>query len=257
MTEDRSCDLQSCGPVSSNVPIQCRKLPMAMRICHIAKDGTLISPQRGTPWTGPVMHAHRWSQSAAVLGECGLHAVRVVAGAVPACEGHALLIVEYDGRVAAGKVAIRAERMSIQQIIVRTFALKRLVSARYPEIPVVVRRLGKKRQITLDQDGKVLIRFRAGRHGRWETRYADGTVRIERFRAGQWHGRCETRYADGAIRIERFRAGQLHGRWETRYADGRVVIRAYLAGQPHGRWETRYASGTVVIRRFRDGQLQE
>jgi len=207
-----------------------------MRICHIAENGTLKSPQRWTSWIGPVMHAHRWSESAAVLGECGLHAVRVVAGAVPACEADALLIVEYDGRVAAGKVALRAERMSIQQIVVRTFALKRLLSASYPKVPVVVRRLGKRRQITLDEEG---------------------TVRIKRFRAGQPHGRWETRYADGTIRIERFRAGVPHGRWETRYADGTIMIKRFRDMVPHGRWETRYADGTVMIKRYRDGQLQE
>jgi len=38
-----------------------------------------------------------------------------------------------------------------------------LVSAHYPEVPVVVRRL----------------------HGRWETRRADGTIEVKRFRDGQ------------------------------------------------------------------------
>ncbi len=68
----------------------CNRLRIT-RICKINRKGYLISPTYYTVWTQPVMVAHKWSKSKALLGKCGLHGIWYHHDALPKVKTHAVV----------------------------------------------------------------------------------------------------------------------------------------------------------------------
>jgi hypothetical protein len=106
----------------------------------------LVSPIQRTPWQEASLHAERWSDSAAVRGEAGIHARLVPAdwtGADPSateighCDVHG--IVERFGRYVLGTEGWRAEWVIIRELMAPDTKTALALMQRYPEVKVHVR----------------------------------------------------------------------------------------------------------------------
>jgi hypothetical protein len=178
-------------------------------------------------WLSSRVHANRWSSSDRLRGEAGLHAFWRIRGPLkPEVRDEAVVHCLAEGRCRVGALGLRAEYLTIQQILLHPATpeeLLQLVQLRYPGVTVCRAKIGPCRILTAD--GNLYSVDEEGLfHG--QKRFYDGTVL--RFRHGQQHG--ISRHKDGSI--ERWHCGQRHGTW--RYADGR--IERYRYGEKHGLW---------------------
>jgi hypothetical protein len=112
-------------------------------------DGsTLVSPQQRTPWHEPSLHAERWSDSAAVRAQAGIHARLVPTDwrradprltEIGHCDVHG--IVERFGHYVLGTEGWRAEWVVIRELMAPDAETALALMQVYPEVRVHVREL--------------------------------------------------------------------------------------------------------------------
>jgi hypothetical protein len=125
---------------------------LGWRVWAVRRDGTLMSPLRGTLWSDSSLDARVWDDGAAVEGRAGIHAWRCprdwrIAApsrrhdAVLASSANATGLVERHGRYVLGEDGWRAERVSILGLAAPDAATAALLALRYPDVAeIIVRR---------------------------------------------------------------------------------------------------------------------
>jgi hypothetical protein len=106
----------------------------------------LVSPMQRTAWHEATLHAERWSDSAAVRGEAGIHARLVPTDwrradprltEIGHCDVHG--IVERFGRYVLGTEGWRAEWVVVRELMAFDTKTALALMQRYPEVKVHVR----------------------------------------------------------------------------------------------------------------------
>jgi hypothetical protein len=109
-------------------------------------DGSLlISPVQGTPWHDTTLRAEKWSDSAALRGQVGVHACRMPCDwrradpsltEIGRCNVHG--VVERFGRYVLGTAGWRAEWVAIRELQAPDVETALALLRRYPDVRVQV-----------------------------------------------------------------------------------------------------------------------
>jgi hypothetical protein len=122
---------------------------LGVRVLVVERDGTLVSPQQGTPWGGgavPTITAQRWTDSDALRGVAGIHACWPRRDGVLPAEAEdyvsSVYCVQVEvrgyGRTVQGATGWRAEHAIVDRVRTAHADADAAIRRRYPGVAVEV-----------------------------------------------------------------------------------------------------------------------